>query len=271
MHAVSRSALGRDRRSGIPLYYQVMRELKEQIISGNFSPGGRLPSEIDLTQRFKASRVVIRQALRILEEQALIVRVKGSGTFVAAAPLEGAASVIRGDPDDLANLGAVGTSRVLGFRLIKATPDLAAVFAVDAGSDLFSVERLWSVGGAPLAFLVDYLPYRVGAQLSVTDVARDPLIRLIERRAGIRVDWASEVFEAVAADQRMAALLEVDMLAPLLKLTLTQYSSAAEAIDHAHVFYRSDRYRHCAFLKRNGGDGAAFWCSCNDQPKGGRE
>jgi len=67
----------RARRSGIPLYYQVMRDLKEQITAGKLGPGQQLPSEAELTQRFGVSRVVVRQALQILDDQDLIVRVKG--------------------------------------------------------------------------------------------------------------------------------------------------------------------------------------------------
>jgi GntR family transcriptional regulator len=268
MPGVQRSALGRHRRWGIPLYYQVMRELKEQIVSGGFGPGSRLPSEIDLTRRFRASRVVIRQALRILEEQGLVVRMKGRGTFVTSVPLDPAGLVVIGDLNDLVTPAAESTVKVLEFRLMRATPDLAGVFAISEGTELFTIERLWSAAGLPLAVLIDCLPYHVGAQLSVTDVAREPLVGLIERRAGARVDWAAEMIQAVAADQRMAALLQVDMLAPLLKLTLTHYTGDGGAIDHAQAFYRADRYRHSGFLKRNGRGDSAFWCSCKDQAGG---
>ena len=69
-------------RGAIPLYYQVMRELKERITSGALRPGDRLPSELDMTTQYGVSRVVIRRALRILEQEQLIVRKKGCGTFV---------------------------------------------------------------------------------------------------------------------------------------------------------------------------------------------
>ncbi|HLA81205.1 MAG TPA: GntR family transcriptional regulator, partial [Thermoleophilia bacterium] len=73
----------RARSKGIPLYYQVMRSLKEDILSGRFGSEDKLPSEAELTQVFKVSRVVVRQALKILEGEGLIVRIKGKGTFVA--------------------------------------------------------------------------------------------------------------------------------------------------------------------------------------------
>ena len=106
----------RSRKGGIPLYYQIMRDLKEQILSGKLGPGDRLPSEAEQTRRFGVSRVVIRQALRILEEQGLIVRVKGKGTFVSEKVAEDAAPRISGSLEDLIHIGADITIRVVEFR-----------------------------------------------------------------------------------------------------------------------------------------------------------
>ena len=251
--------LGASRKGGIPLYYQIMRNLKEQIVSGKLGPGDRLPSEAEQTRRFGVSRVVIRQALRILEEQGLIIRIKGKGTFVSDAVAEDAAPRISGSLEDLIHIGADTTIKVVEFRLVKATADLAEVFGVKDGDDLFYVQRIRLVAGRPLAVLVNHLPYGIGATIPLSDLTREPLIVLIEKRAGMHVEWASQVFQAVAADEEMAQLLEVDILTPLLKLTLTAYSTDGLVVDLAHVFYRSDRYYHHGYLTRNRKDGPPFW------------
>jgi len=247
------------RRGGIPLYYQIMRDLKEQIVSGMLVPGDKLPSEAEHTRRFGVSRVVIRQALRILEEQGLIVRIKGKGTFVSDAVAEDGAPRISGSLEDLIHMGTDTTIKVVEFRLVKATPDLAEVFGVKEGDDLFNVQRVRMVHSSPLAVLINHIPYAIGASIPLSDLTREPLIVLIEKRAGVPIEWASEVFQAVAADEELARLLEVDILTPLLKLTLTVYSHDGSVVDLAHVFYRSDRYFHHGFLTRNRTDGSPFW------------
>jgi GntR family transcriptional regulator len=77
-----------DRHSFVPLYYQLQEILKEQLESGRWHPGDPLPSEPDLARMFKVSRVVVRQALAILEDDRQIVRVRGRGTFVAQPKLD---------------------------------------------------------------------------------------------------------------------------------------------------------------------------------------
>jgi len=59
-----------DRNSFVPLYYQLQELLKEQIESGVWRTGDALPSEPQLAKRLGVSRVVVRQALAILEHRA---------------------------------------------------------------------------------------------------------------------------------------------------------------------------------------------------------
>jgi GntR family transcriptional regulator len=247
------------RRTGIPLYYQIMRDLKEQIIAGKLPPGRRLPSEAELTKRFEVSRVVVRRALQILDDQGLIRREKGKGSFVSEKIADDATPHISGSLEDLIHIGPGTRIRVVEFRLVKPTPDLAETFAVDHDSDLLYVQRVRLVDDRPLAVLSNHVPYDVGSRLSLSELEREPLIVLIEKRAGVRIEWASQVFEAVAADEELARLLEVDLLTPLLKLTLTVYSSDARVVDLAEVCYRSDRYKHRGFLTRSREDGGTFW------------
>src|SRR6266540_5432062 len=76
-----------DRTSAVPLYHQLQEVLKEQIESGLWQPGYALPSEPELGRRFGVSRVVVRMALAILEDDRQIVRIRGRGTFIAKPKL----------------------------------------------------------------------------------------------------------------------------------------------------------------------------------------
>ena len=77
-----------DRRSSVPLYYQLQELLHQQIHSGRFNVGDPLPSEGELCRIFGVSRIVVRQALEVLEDDGEIVRQQGRGTFVAEPKLD---------------------------------------------------------------------------------------------------------------------------------------------------------------------------------------
>ena len=156
-------------------------------------------------------------------------------------------------------MGVGISSRVIEFRLDEATPNLADALGVEEGSKIFFARRVRMIDGRPLAVLVNYLPYEIGARIPVGELAERPLIDLIEERAGVVVEWASEVFQAVGADDEISQLLEVDMLTPLLKVTLTVYSAKGTVVNLADVFYRCDRYNHRGFVTRDHRSRAGFW------------
>jgi len=247
------------RKGGIPLYYQVMRSLKEQVLSGRLPPGERIPSESELTAAFGVSRVVVRQALRILEDEDLIFRVKGKGTFVADGVDVAKSPRLWGYLEDLISTGFAVTVSVLEFGLRKATAELAPVFDTAEGSDLFFMKRLRLVDGRPFSVIENHLPVDVGKCIPLEALESEPLMRLIETRAGVSVDWVAQVFQAVAADAELAALLEIDVVSPVLKMILTAHSADGRVLDLANVYFRSDRYNYRAHLKRCGTGEKAGW------------
>lgn len=65
-----------------PKYRSVVKWIMENINGGELKPGSRLPSENELSRQFGLSRQTIRHAIDILEQQKLVSRVRGSGTYV---------------------------------------------------------------------------------------------------------------------------------------------------------------------------------------------
>ena len=67
-------------------YRQICERLQEDICSGHYRPGNRLPSEVELVRRFGASRMTVFRAMRELQALGLVTRRVGSGTFVSSSP-----------------------------------------------------------------------------------------------------------------------------------------------------------------------------------------
>ncbi|MFZ1013525.1 MAG: GntR family transcriptional regulator, partial [Terracidiphilus sp.] len=64
-------------------YKDILEKVQEDIRSGRYSPGQRLPSETELVRRYGASRMTVFRAMHELQTMGLVVRRVGSGTFVA--------------------------------------------------------------------------------------------------------------------------------------------------------------------------------------------
>jgi GntR family transcriptional regulator, transcriptional repressor for pyruvate dehydrogenase complex len=70
------------------IYEEVVSQVHELIREGKFKAGDQLPAERELSEIFKISRTSVREALRALEAQGLIISRTGMGNFVAALPIE---------------------------------------------------------------------------------------------------------------------------------------------------------------------------------------
>src|SRR6266404_6378331 len=71
-----------NRKSEEPLYLQMVRALKDEIVRGVYPVGSQLPTEEELCERFSVSRYTVREALRRLREDRLVASRQGAGTVV---------------------------------------------------------------------------------------------------------------------------------------------------------------------------------------------
>src|ERR1700704_624963 len=78
----------------------LFEQLAEQIKSGRFAPGARLPTEQELTRAARVSRTVVREAVAALRAEGLVITRQGVGAFVSAAPQQ---APFRIDADRLHN------------------------------------------------------------------------------------------------------------------------------------------------------------------------
>jgi len=74
-------------RMPITAYNQMAQTLRERILSAAWKPGAQLPTERSLCDSFAVSRITVRRALQILEEESLVLRRQGRGTYVNARPV----------------------------------------------------------------------------------------------------------------------------------------------------------------------------------------
>jgi GntR family transcriptional regulator len=81
-----------DPRNGIPIYRQVMEQIRLQITAGQLAPGDQLESVSSLSARLKVNPMTISKAFGFLVEEGVVERRKGVGIFVAEVDREAAES-----------------------------------------------------------------------------------------------------------------------------------------------------------------------------------
>ena len=71
-----------DKKAPIALYFQLRENLTQKILSREWEPGARIPTEKELCEMYDVSRITVRKALDELEQLGYIVRRQGKGNYV---------------------------------------------------------------------------------------------------------------------------------------------------------------------------------------------
>lgn len=147
-----------DRDSFIPLYFQLQEVLKERIETGVWLPGEKLLSEPDLGRLFGVSRIVVRRALEMLENDRQVVRVHGSGTYVARPKLSfGAVSLSRMRVDPLTSEGRLAT-RILNRTVVSPEQSVRDALELAPAAQALRLTVLVKVDELPVGVGISYLP-----------------------------------------------------------------------------------------------------------------
>ena len=75
-----------DAGSGVPIYRQLVQQVRRDVMLGRLRPGDQLPSVKEVVDALSVNPNTVVKAFSELEHQGLVVRRQGVGTFVAAAP-----------------------------------------------------------------------------------------------------------------------------------------------------------------------------------------
>lgn len=233
-----------DRSSYLPLYAQVMDAIQSHIESGNMAPGDQLPGEPELCRMFDVSRTVIRQALRELEQEELIVRLKGKGTFVAEPKIrESLVEELTGFYQDMQAKGHAPVSTVLKQEIVAAPRRIAAFLQTKIGTAVIQVDRVRFLDGEPIVLVSTYLPYELCPKLLKADLTQASLYAFLQEEYGIEIARGHRTLEAVAATEEEATLLEVEEGDPLVLIDSVSYLTDGTPIEYYHALHRGDRSR----------------------------
>lgn len=232
-----------DKNGFIPLYYQIQRALMEKIQSGDLSEGDSLASEEELSRIYQVSRMTARQALHGLKANGYAFSEKGRGTFVTRPKLEKNVMHLQGFTEDMRQRGMKASSKLLEQSVIAGDDDLKEKLKLHHGDLVLRLRRLRLADGIPMAVEESHIPLRQFPGLERISFANTSLYATLRERYGLRVGYADETIEAIAASREDAELLTIPSRSSILSISRIILTMQETPIEAACSRYRGDRYR----------------------------
>lgn len=140
----------------LPLYYTIMLSIKELILDGVYPVGSLLPTETDFEKQFNVSKITVRKAIELLENEGYVIKKSGKGTTVISNSLINKLSKGESFSSILNKNGYQLKKEDMNASLIKLAPqdELFNIY----GDTCLKIERTYYLDGDPYIFMIHYLP-----------------------------------------------------------------------------------------------------------------
>jgi GntR family transcriptional regulator len=245
----------------MPLYHQVQQLIRHRITANEYSAGAQIPSEHELGRELSVSRVTVREALRELVRENLLVKVQGKGTFVALNPPTGLPPLkYSGFLEDLyervrhLEVTNVTTAEVPIPEKVRSLLHLPA-----SEERILRIKRPRHIDGEPFSFTVNHLPLEIGRRIDPATLYTRPLNQVLEGDLNIPIVRAQETFEAAPADPEVAEQLALPVLYPVMHVTRLMFTERDRPFEVVETYYRADKYQYTVNLTRVQREGKWRW------------
>jgi GntR family phosphonate transport system transcriptional regulator len=146
------------RHEGVALWRQIASRLQQDIGAGVYPPGGRLPTEAELSHHFRVNRHTVRRALEELSRGGLVRVEQGRGSFVAEDVLEYAVEPRTRFSEWIRRHNKEPSGRVLQLKETAADAHIAANLGIRPGSRIILLERLGLADDRPVSLARHHFP-----------------------------------------------------------------------------------------------------------------
>ena len=227
-----------------PIYLQLAKRLRSDILRGDFHAGDALPSERELCDMMGASRVTIRKSIAVLIAEGLLTRKQGSGTFVTPR-IQAPSNFLSSFSEDAHGRGEAVDSIWIQRDLDIATAEEAAILNIAEHAPIARLSRVRMAAGEPLAIEHAAIPADM-----IGDLAKlgKSLYQALADGNNRPVSGVQKI-RAARASATEAQFLTIAEGAAILKIERITKRADGRPVEYTRSAYRGDRFEFISDLR----------------------
>lgn len=242
----------------VPRYYQVYTVLAQRVRDGEWGADAPMPTEQEFAATFGVSRVTIRKALNMLQEEGLILRQQGRGTFALPPPKRPGRANFSGLLENVVDFELRTRVRVLAFERIALSEDAALLLDCAPGAPALRIVRVRSDSQSPFSYTTTYVPEPEAGLLTEGSLGNLTVSSALEK-AGVQAASAEQRLSATVAGVEVAKHLRIEVGAPLISMVRVMRNEDGRPVEVIQALYRPDKYEYRVNLSRDNGGEAPRW------------
>jgi GntR family transcriptional regulator len=219
-------------------------ELRQAITKGTFRPGSQLPTEAELCQMLGVSRTVVREALRVLEEDGLVSRRHGVGTFVRDHPILKNLNFNFGITEMIESAGFSAGTSYFAIRSEVAEQERAKQIHVQKGESIITVERVRTADGRPVVYSLDTFAQSLiqKADFDLQLLRAQSMYDMVHATLGKVIEYGIARLMPVAAPDFVTEKLQLPPKSLTLYIVQTDYSPDDEPLVYSEEYHLPDAF-----------------------------
>lgn len=247
--------------SKVPLYLQLKEYILEKIKNNEWTVGEKLPTETELQNLLGISRITVRHAFELLENEGYVVKKRAKGTFVAPPKFSYHLPKLTSFSEDIIQKNCIPGSKTIILEVLS-NPSIAAQMEVPDVTPLMHIVRLRTVNSIVMSMHDSYYNLNIldsnimiksitsGSLQEQLDNQSVSLYSILEKEHHIIIDCADESLKAISCPSEIAERLEISVDDPLLYLERKTYTADSDVLEFSKMYNRADIYNYTIRLTR---------------------
>jgi GntR family transcriptional regulator len=234
------------------LYISVKDEIVDSIAKGELKPGDKLPSEFELAKKLGVSRMTLRESLRALEEEGLVARKQGVGTFVKARShrIKSILDINYGVSEMITNMGFRPGTQESKVEDVMADAHLAKTLNIAEGAKVITIERVRTADNIPVVYSLDMIPDSIVPDIKDIQKLDGSVYDYLEQKCHVILSSSMAKLFPTKAIRKLANKLNIKISSPLFLLEQTDTDQAGRPVVFSREYFVSDYFDFVIYRRR---------------------
>ena len=228
------------RDEGIACYQQLFKILIKQIEKGVFKPSEQIPTEMELSKRYKLNRHTVRQAIERLENEGFAYKIKGKGTFVANTKISYKVSRKTRFTTSILDVGLNPDARLLDSYEISADRELSRKLNIKSLDKVVVLEIVRFVNKMPFCHTTSFLNSDRFPDIQNHIKGRFSLYELLKKHYDVEATRTSSSFEVSMPESSDMEVLNISPKAPILIVKSISKDQKGDVVEYCITRFRGD-------------------------------